>query len=53
MQPYVPEWPYVTKSSTLSSAEVKLEWLQNCVPPNVLEGYKEMGTSSVAGLGVQ
>lgn len=52
-QPYVPEWPHVTKGSTLATADTKLEWLQNCLPPNLLEGYKEMGTNSVKGLGVQ
>lgn len=27
-QPYVPDWPHVKKGGTLSSTEVKLEWLQ-------------------------
>lgn len=52
-RPYVPDWPRVTRGSTLASAEDKLEWLQNCLPPNVLEGYKELGASSVIGLHVQ
>lgn len=52
-QPYVPEWPHVTKGSNLASAEASSEWLQNCLPPNVLEVYKEMGANSVIGLGVQ
>lgn len=50
---YVPDWPRVTIESNLSMADEKLEWLRNCLPPNVLEGYKELGTSSVIGLGVQ
>lgn len=51
-QSYLPEWPYVTKGSNLATAEAKLEWLRNCLPPNVLEGYKDMGASLVIGLGV-
>lgn len=51
--PYVPDWPRVIMGSNLSSAEDKLEWLQNCFPPNVLEGYKELGANSVIGLSVQ
>lgn len=41
------------KGSNLASSEVKLEWLQNCLPPSVMEGYKDWGTSSMVGLGVQ
>lgn len=52
-QPYIPEWPHVTRGSNLAKAEAKLEWLQKCLSPNVLEGYKEMGASSVICLGVQ
>lgn len=52
-RPYVPDWPRVTIGSNLSLTEHKLEWLQNCLPPNVLEGYKELGANSVIGLGVQ
>lgn len=39
--------------SNLSMADKKLEWLWNCLPLKVLEGYKELGASSVIGLGVQ
>lgn len=42
-QPYVPDWPQVMRESNLSSADEKLEWLQNCLPLNVLEGYKDWG----------
>lgn len=52
-QLYVPEWSQVMKGSTLATVEAKLEWLQNCLPPNVLEGYKDMEASSIIGLGVQ
>lgn len=52
-RPYVPDWPRVIMESNLSSADEKLEWLQNCLPPNVLEGYKELWASSVIGLRVQ
>lgn len=51
-QPYVPEWLHVTRGSNLATSEVKLEWLQNCLSPNVLEGYKKIGATSVIGLGV-
>lgn len=43
----------MTIGSNLSSAEDKLEWLQSYLPPNVLEGYKELWANSVIGLGVQ
>lgn len=43
----------MTKGSNLALAKARLEWLQNCLPPNVLEGYTEMGASSVIGLGLQ
>lgn len=52
-QPYVPNWPQVTMGSSLSTTDEKKEWLLNCLPPNILEGYKELGTGSVIGLGVQ
>lgn len=52
-QPYVPNWPQVTTESNLSSADEKQEWLLNCVPPGVLEGYEMLGEGSVIGLGVQ
>lgn len=53
LRQYVPDWPQVTIGSNLSSAEDKLEWLQSYLPPNVLEGYKELWANSVIGLGVQ
>lgn len=43
----------MTKGLTLASSETREEWLQNCLPPNVLEGYKELGASSIISLGVQ
>lgn len=43
----------MTIESNLSTVDEKLEWLQNCLSPNVLEGYKELGASFVSGLGVQ
>lgn len=52
-QLYVLEWPLITRGSTLATAEAKLEWMQNCLPLNMLEGYKDMGASSVICLGVQ
>lgn len=52
-QPYIPEWPHITKGCNLASLEARLEWLQNCLLPNVLEGYKELGTNAVVSLGIQ
>lgn len=52
-QPYVPNWPRVTRGSNLATAEDKLEWLQNCLLPIVLEEYMELGASSMIDLGVQ
>lgn len=43
----------MTIESNLSTTDEKLERLLNCLLPNVLEGYKELGASSVIGLGVQ
>lgn len=39
--------------SNLLTADEKLEWLRNCLLPNVLEGYKKLGPGSVIGIGVQ
>lgn len=52
-RPYVPNWSRVTAESNLGTADEKLEWLLNCLPPNVLEGYNTFGAGSVIGLGVQ
>lgn len=52
-RPYASDWPQVTMGSSLSTADENLEWLHNCLPPNVLEGYKELGTGSVIDLGMQ
>lgn len=41
------------KGSNLASSEAKLEWLRNCLPPSIMEGYKDWGASSMVGLGVQ
>lgn len=40
------------EGSNLASMEARLEWLQNFLPSNGLEGYNEMGASLVVGLGV-
>lgn len=37
----------------LGSAEEKLEWLLNCVPPRVREGYDTLGAGLVIELNVQ
>lgn len=50
--PYVPEWPHVMKESNLGTTEARLEWLQNCLPPNVIERYKEGGAVAAVSLGV-
>lgn len=50
--PYMPNWPRVTAESNLSTADEKMEWLLNCLPPPVLEGYNMLGAGSVVGLGV-
>lgn len=34
-------------------ADEKLEWLLNCLPPTVLEGYNMLRAGSVIGLGFQ
>lgn len=52
-RPYVPNWPRVTAESSLARADEKLEWLLNCLPPNVLESYNTFKVGSVIGLGVQ
>lgn len=52
-QQYVPNWPQVRTNSNLVLAEEKLEWLLNCVPPGVSEGYDTLGTRSAIKRGVQ
>lgn len=37
----------------MPTADEKIEWLLNCLPPTVLEGYNMLGAGSVIGLGVQ
>lgn len=41
------------KGLNFASLEARLEWLQNCLPSNVLKRYKELGANSVISLGVQ
>lgn len=48
-----PGWSRVFTNSNLGSAEEKLEWLLNCAPPGVSEGYDVLGAGSVIELGVQ
>lgn len=50
--PYVPNWLRVTVESNLATADEKMEWLLNCLPSNVLEGYNTFGVGCVIGLGV-
>lgn len=52
-RPYVPNWPQVTMESSMSMVDEKQEWLLNCLRPNILEGYKELGTGSVIDLDIQ
>lgn len=52
-QPYVPNWPQVTMNSNLPSAKKNLEWLLNCVPSGVSEGYETLRAGSVIELGIQ
>lgn len=52
-RPYVPNWTQVTTESNLSPAYEKMEWLLNCLPPTVLDGYNMLGAGSMIGLDVQ
>lgn len=44
--------PQVMTESNLSSVEKILDWLLNCVPSGILEGYEMLGAGSVIGLDV-
>lgn len=52
-QIYVPNWQKVLTNSNLASSEEKLEWLLNCVPSGVSEGYDTLKEGSVIELDVQ